>query len=187
MWEGLIRILTAVTIWELLLILTARIVEVSIGTLRVILMSKGYRLISAILAFVEILIWVMVASRVIVNIAETPIKVVVYALGFALGVFFGSILEGKVALGNVLIQAILPEIKGLELVNMLRDEGLAVTTIKAEGKESGKIVLMIYSRRKQRAEIVSMITGYEESAVIVSNDLASIHGGYISPTRKLLK
>lgn len=187
MIEWLIKAFTAVSVLELLFIMVARIVEVSIGTLRVILMNKGYRVISSVLAFIEVLIWVIVASNVIVGISENPIKVVVYSFAFALGVYIGSIIEAKVALGTILIQAILPYDKGLEIAANLREEGLGVTTLDAEGMNSKKIVLMIYSKRRGKEKIISMIHAQESTAVIVSNDLSTIQGGYISPTRRYTK
>lgn len=187
MIDFFIKAFSAVSILELLFILFARIIEVSIGTLRVILMNKGYRIISSILAFIEVLIWVIVASNVLVGISENPIKVVVYSLGFALGVYIGSIIEEKVALGTILIQAILPYEKGFQIASCLREEGIGVTTIDAEGMNSKKIVLMIYSKRRGKDKIIERIYSLERSSVIVSNDLTTIKGGYISPTRKFTK
>ena len=187
MIDFLVKAFTAVSVLELLLILVARIVEVSIGTLRVILMNKGYRLISSILAFIEVLIWVIVASNVLNKIAENPIKVVVYSLGFATGVFLGSIIEGKVALGNILIQAILPLDNGIEIAGILREDGIGVTTIDAEGKDTRRIVLMIYSKRRGKEKVINRIKELEPTALIVSNDLATIQGGYINPARKFTK
>ena len=181
------RAIAAVSLLELALILVARIVEVSIGTLRVILMNKGYRIISSVLAFIEVLIWVIVASNVLNKIAENPIKVVVYSFGFAAGVYLGSIIEGKVALGNILIQAILPLEKGIEIASILREDGIGVTTLDAEGKDTKRLVLMIYSKRRGKEKVIDRIKELEPTALIVSNDLATIQGGYISPTRKFTK
>lgn len=172
---------------DLFLILFARVIEVSIGTLRVILMNKGYRIISSILAFIEVLIWVFVASSVLEGINENPIKAIVYSIGFASGVYLGSIIENKVALGTILIQAILPYDKGLEIAAILRNDGIAVTTVNAEGKDSNKIVLMIYSKRRGKEIIINKIESLEKTALIVSNDVSTLHGGYISPTRRFTK
>ncbi len=180
MVDFFIKLFASVSLLEILLIMVARVVEVSIGTLRVILMNKGYRFISSVLAFFEVLIWVLVASVVLVGISENPIKVVAYSLSFAIGVFLGSIIESKVALGNILIQAILPLDKGIEVASTLRSEGIAVTTLVAEGKDSSKLVLMIYSRRRGKEKIIEKIQSYEESALIVSNDITTLQGGYIS-------
>lgn len=178
---------TAGLLLELVLILLARLIEVSIGTLRVILMNKGYRLISSVLAFIEVLIWVVVASRVLIGIQDNYLKAIIYSLGFASGVYFGSVIESKVALGTILIQAILPIDKGIEIAANLREEGLGVTTVNAEGKDSEKLVLMIYSKRRGKDKIISKIKSLEESALIVSNDVSTLQGGYISPTRPFTK
>jgi len=178
---------TAILLLELVLILFARLIEVSIGTLRVILMNKGYRLISSILAFIEVSIWVVVASRVLIGIQENYLKGIVYAFGFASGVFLGSVIESKVALGTVLIQAILPFEKGLEIAASLREEGLGVTSVDAEGKDNKKVVLMIYSKRRHKEKIINKIHLLEPSSLIVSNDVSTLQGGYISPTRWFTK
>ena len=78
MITSLISILTAVPLWELLLIFSAKMIEVSLGTLRHILINKGYRKQGTILSFFEIMLWVFVASTVINGIAEAPIKGLIY-------------------------------------------------------------------------------------------------------------
>ena len=86
-------------VFEFLLIFFSRVLEVSIGTLRNILVNKGYGKKASLLAFVEALSWVFVASKVIGALSTEPLKGIVYALGFAGGVFAGSILEKIIALG----------------------------------------------------------------------------------------
>lgn len=185
--DVLFTIFTSVSILELSLILFARVIEVSIGTLRLILMNKGYRLISTILAFFEVLIWVIVVSNVISEISKNPIKVVVYSIGFALGVFLGSIIENKVALGNILIQVVVPHEQGFIIAQELRKDGFGVTTMNAEGKDSSKMLLMIYARRKNKEKVIETINNLDKTALIISNDLTTAQGGFISARRRFLK
>ena len=187
MFDFIKKLFTAVSILELLIILVARIVEVSIGTLRVILVNKGYRVLSSILAFIEVLIWVLVASRVIVGIQKSPIKVFDYSLGYALGVYVGSIIEAKVALGTILVQAIVPYERGINIATELRSEGYGVTTIDAFGMNSKKCVLMIYTKRRRKDKVIKRIMELDNEAVIVSNELSTIQGGYLPKANKFLK
>lgn len=80
MWDKIVDAFVSVPWWELLLIFCSRIIEVSMGTLRIILINKGYRKQGVILAFFEVTIWVFIASRVIGGISEQPIKGIVYSL-----------------------------------------------------------------------------------------------------------
>jgi len=176
-----------VSIWELLLIFFSRIIEVSMGTLRIILISKGYRKQGVIISFFEVTIWVFVASRVITSLYEAPLKAIIYSLGFATGVYFGSKLENRLAFGKVLIQAITPMALGNVISIKLRDQGIAVTQIDAHGKDSDRAVLMIYTNRKGKDSIIEEIQKLDEHAMIVSNDVSTLQGGYISSWRKFVK
>lgn len=174
-------------VWEFLLIFFSRVTEVSIGTLRNILVNKGYGKKAALLAFVEALIWVFVASRVIGTLSTEPLKGIVYALGFAGGVLVGSFLEKRIALGKILVQAITSQESGIELVKALRDAGFGVTTVDAAGKEAKKMMLVVYAERKNQELVTKMIYELDSQALIVVQDISSIRGGYIKSFRNLVK
>ncbi|NLG82162.1 MAG: DUF2179 domain-containing protein [Bacilli bacterium] len=186
MWDKLIEIFTAVPLWELALIFFAKIVEVTMGTLRIILINKGYRKQGVILSFIEIVLWVFVASRVINGITEAPIKGIVYSLGFSAGVYTGSRIESWLAFGRVLVQIITSGSNGDELTNTLRKEGYGVTTINAHGKDDDRLVLMVYTDRKKKAQVIKRIQSIDSKAMIVINDVSTM-GGYFSPWRQLVK
>jgi len=185
-WDKLIEIFTAVPLWELALIFFAKIVEVTMGTLRIILINKGYRKQGVILSFIEIVLWVFVASRVINGITEAPIKGIVYSLGFSAGVYTGSRIESWLAFGRVLVQIITSGSNGDELTNTLRKEGYGVTTINAHGKDDDRLVLMVYTDRKKKAQVIKRIQSIDSKAMIVINDVSTM-GGYFSPWRQLVK
>ena len=171
---------------EFLIIFFSRVIEVSIGTLRNILVNKGYGKKAALLAFIEALIWVFVASRVIGAISEEPLKAIVYALGFAGGVFTGSILEKRIALGQILVQAITSHESGIKIADILRESGFGVTTAAAEGKEARKMILIVYAKRKNQEIVTQKIYELDPQALIVVQDITSIRGGYISSFRNLI-
>jgi uncharacterized protein YebE (UPF0316 family) len=187
MSEFLINFLTAASPLELFFIFISKIIEVALGTLRLILISKGYRREGTILSFLEILLWTFVASRVIMGIADAPIKGVVFSLGFSIGVYLGSRLEGLIAMGQVLIQSIVAKEKADPMIASLREKGYAVTTMAAWGRDSEKMVLMIFAKRKVKEEIIGDIMQLDEAAMIITNDVSTLHGGTIATVRKLLK
>jgi uncharacterized protein YebE (UPF0316 family) len=187
MWQDFIHILTITPLWELLLIFFAKIVEVSIGTMRIILISKGYRKLGTTLALVEIILWVFIASGVINGITESPMKGIVYSFGFAAGVFAGSLIEQKLAFGKVLIQTITTLDYSKPIAKHLREEGYGVTVIEGMGKDEKRQILMIYANRKSARDVIRGIKDIHPKAMIVSNDVSNVSGGYIIPFRKLLK
>ena len=77
------------------LIFLAKIVEVSLMTLRTVLITRGEKVVGSIIGFFEVIIWLYLVSTVLVGISEDPIKMVVYALGFSVGNYVGSFLEEK--------------------------------------------------------------------------------------------
>lgn len=186
-WTKLIEILTVTSIWELLIIFFAKIIEVSIGTLRNILIVKGYRTQGFFLAIIEIMLWIFIASTVINGMAESPMKGISYGFGFAAGVYLGSMLESKLAFGKLLIQTIASEDKSKEIADKVRELGCGVTTIQAKGKVEEKCILMVYTNRRGSQVIIDEIVKIDPTAMIVLNDVSTLVGGYIHSGKSILK
>ncbi|MDR1107253.1 MAG: DUF5698 domain-containing protein [Treponema sp.] len=188
MLEYIKAFLTAAPPVELVLILISKIVEVSLGTLRTILINKGYRREGTILSFFEIILWTFVASRVIMGISDAPIKGIVYSIGFSLGIYSGSRIENFIGMGKVLIQTIISKENAEGMITLLRSRGYAVTTMEAKGRDSEKTVLMIFANRKGKEEIIRDIRTHDGTAMIITNDVSTLQGGTISSIpRKLFK
>ncbi|PKK93994.1 MAG: hypothetical protein CVV61_01785 [Tenericutes bacterium HGW-Tenericutes-6] len=187
MFQSILDFLTSVPLWEIILILFSKIIEVTIGTMRVILITKGYRKPGTILAVFEILLWVFIASRVIMGITETPLKGVIYSFGFAIGVYIGSLLENRLAVGKILLHVIASKETGNIICQTLRSEGHGVTVIDAHGKDSDRVVLMIFANRKNKSTIIKRIDELDMKALIVSNEVSILQGGYVSPWRRIAK
>lgn len=187
MFQAIAQFFTAVPFWELLLILVSKMIEVSIGTLRHILINKGYKKQGAILSFFEVLLWVIIASLVIQGIAEAPIKAITYSLGFAIGVYLGSLLESYFALGKLLIHVNCSLSSSKKTIQAIRDAGFGVTSIDAHGKDSDRIILMVFTNRKGHKELVELIYAIDPKTMIVANEVSVIKGGYITPWRRIHK
>lgn len=114
-------------------IFLARIVDVSLGTIRVISIVNGRKWMAFGLGFIEILIWITVVSTVIQRIKESPALVFFYALGFASGNMVGIEIEKKLALGNINFRAISRNLYR-EMAASLREAGYPVTIFKGEGR-----------------------------------------------------
>lgn len=187
MWDTILEILTHTPWYELLLIFGMKIIEVTMGTLRIILINKGYRKYGVILALIEIFLWVFIASSVIMGLQESPMKGIVYGLGFATGVYFGSFVEEKLAFGKVLIQAIVPKDRGIIISSTLREAGFGVTSLEAKGMDSERKVLMVFANRRDSKSVVRTIKTLDDKAMIISSDTANLSGGYTKQIKQLFK
>ena len=185
-WEQIKNFFHVSNYWLLLFIFFARAIEVSIGTLRVIVMNKGYKNIGAILAFIEVLIWVFVASEVIKDISSEPMRGIVYSLGFAAGVWLGTLFEDKIALGKILIQVVCEPDKAEAILEAVRSEGVGATEVEAHGKGGKKKMLYIYTNRKFKNKVFNLINEIDEDAFITSNQIDEPKGGYFR-SRRILK
>lgn len=163
-----------------LIIFLAKIIEVSISTIRIVYVNKGERVKGAVLGFAEIMIWVVIVSSVLNNITEDPIKVFVYAAAFALGNYFGITIESKIAVGLSSVQVVVNQNEGVILADILREQGFGVTIIEGRGKnDSIKNLLFIQLKRKKIPEAVKLIKEHCPEAYITVNDIKTMLGGYI--------
>ncbi|MEL7649084.1 MAG: DUF5698 domain-containing protein [Sedimentibacter sp.] len=163
-----------------LIIFCAKIIEVSISTVRLVLINKGERVKGALLALMEIIIWLIVVSSVLNNITEDPIKVLVYAVAFSLGNFIGVTIESKIAVGLSSIQVVVNDEDGESLADMLREQSFGVTILEGKGKnDSKKNLLFIQLKRKKIPEAVKLIRQTNPEAYITVNDIKSMMGGYL--------
>lgn len=87
------------------LIALARICDVSIGTLRIIFLSKGLKLWAPILGFFEISIWLAAISQVMDNLTNIP-NFLAYAFGYSMGNYIGMYIENRIAIGMVVVRII---------------------------------------------------------------------------------
>lgn len=163
-----------------IVIFCAKIVEVTISTIRLVYINKGEKVKGAILAFVEILIWLVVVSSVLTNIAQDPIKIFVYAAAFSLGNYIGVTIESKIAVGLASIQVVVNEDSGEAMAEILRNQGFGVTIIDGRGKgDSKKNLLFVQLKRKRIPEAVKTIQQNSPEAYITVNDIKSMVGGFV--------
>lgn len=155
-----------------------KVFEVTLYTLRMVLITKGEKTIGSIVSFFEIVLYLIIISRVLHNITEEPIKIVIYALGFAVGSYVGSILESKLALGTVQIQIIVKEEHGHDLSEYLRNEGYACTVVHGEGRTFKRNILYVIIPRKKVNEVINKTKAFQSNATITVNEIRPITGVY---------
>lgn len=133
-----------------LLIVGARIADVTLGTLRTVYVIQGRRAMSWTLGFFEILIWIMAVSKVIENLSH-PAYAISYAFGFATGNYVGMTVEKWVAFGRQVVRVFTRE--GQKIAAQLRSEGFRVTAFQGEGRDGPIDMLFIEIPRKKTSDI----------------------------------
>ncbi len=165
-----------------LFIFFARLTDVSMATIRMIMVVRGKRFIAALIGFFEVSIYVMAIGKVLSGL-DNPINILVYASGFATGNFMGVFLEEKLALGNIVAQVI-SDHEVMKLVGILRDKGFGVTVIEGYGRQGIRHLLNITLKRKDLQALYQIIDQHDKNAFITVMDTRSIRGGYFSAGKK---
>lgn len=156
----------------------AKVLEVSLMTIRTVLITRGEKLWGALIGFAEVIIWLYLVSAIITTVSDDPVKVIFYSLGFSVGNYIGTMIEEKLALGLVTINIIASESEGYDIAEMLREKQVGVTLIDGEGKIEHKKMLIIHLKRKRKNEILKLIEESDYKCVVSINDTRVVYGGY---------
>ncbi len=172
-------------VWVILplIIFLLRILDVSIGTLRIIFVSKGNRYIAPVLGFFEVLIWLFAIGQVMQNL-NNIICFIAYAGGFSAGTFVGIFIEEKLAMGLYSIRLFLPASYNAEKIKeRLSQAGFGVTSIKGHGVKDEMSILFSIFRRKDRRKILEIVEDEGENIFYTLEEMKSVnHGIFPSST-----
>jgi len=162
-----------------LLIFTARVADVSIGTIRLIFISRGLKYIAPVVGFFEILIWLLAIGQIMKNLSN-PACYIAYAGGFAMGNFVGMWIAEKLSLGVVLIRVVTKKDAG-ELVEYLKSADYGVTSVDGHGTTGQvKVVFTILPRRKV-GRVVDLIKKFNPKAFYTIEEIGFVEKGLLSP------
>jgi uncharacterized protein YebE (UPF0316 family) len=152
-----------------ILIFLARVVDVTMGTLRIIFISRGIRILAALLGFFEVLIWLLAISQIMKNMGN-PVNYIAYAAGFGMGNFVGISLERKLSLGNLMVRVITHR-DASRLMDFLRSQQYGVTAIDAQGATGPvKIIFMVVPRVRIQG-LLETIKGFNPQAFYTVEDV----------------
>jgi uncharacterized protein YebE (UPF0316 family) len=146
-----------------LLIFCLRICDVTLDTMRIIFMTKGYKNLAPVIGFFEILIWIVAISRTMQNLHNNWLCYFAYAGGFATGNYVGMLLDEKLAIGHEIIRVI-SKVNSLGMTGTLRGAGFGVTTVKATGMEGEVEIVFVVVNRKNLKNAIEIIQNNNPSA-----------------------
>ena len=158
-----------------LLVFGARVIDVSLETLRIILLARGGRFIVPTIAFIEIIFWV-VSLGLVVNDFTNPIYLLSYAAGFATGNYVGILLEERLAMGVCILRVITSR-EDRSLIDAIRATGYGVTVVAAEGLQGPCTIFYSVVRRYDLLRITEMVEEMSPSAFCTIEDVRSTTRG----------
>jgi len=161
-----------------LAIFFAKIAHVSLGTIRIIYLTRGNSMQAAIIGFFEVLIYLAALGLVLTNLDQWT-HILVYGLGFAAGNLVGSRIEEMIAVGYVHVHIVTLNNCGT-LEQTLRDKGYGVTTMPCYGREGAHNSLQVLLKRKELPSFLKVVDKCDPRAVISIFDTRKIMGGYFS-------
>ena len=170
--------------WVILpiLIFLSRIADQSIGTLRLIFLSKGYKFYAPLLGFFEVIIWLLAVTQIIKHV-DNAISYISYGAGFAAGNYIGMILEEKISIGKVIIR-IIPKKDTTQLLEYMKSNGLGVTKVDATGSIGPVKIIFSVINRKDLKHLIPAINQYNPNAFYSIEDVRSVKEGVFSQKKK---
>jgi uncharacterized protein YebE (UPF0316 family) len=153
----------------------ARIVDVSFGTVRILVGFRGYRLLAALIGFCEAAIWVVAASKVIGHLDHWYL-VISYASGYATGNFVGITLEKRLGVGRELAR-IISYCSGCNLAEQLTQRGYSVVELAGRHRGQASVqVLYVVDKRRRMPELLRLVHELDPAAIYTVTDVKSCHG-----------
>lgn len=156
----------------------ARIFDVTLGTIRSVITIKGKTIIAAIIAFIEVTIWFLVAKQAL-NTETNFFVVVSYASGYAVGTMLGTFISKNFIRGLIRVEVITKKATD-ENIELIKNSGYGISIIDLKTKDNVKQnLLLIQAKNKELKKITKLIKEIDSNAFIVINDTKIVYNGFI--------
>jgi uncharacterized protein YebE (UPF0316 family) len=152
------------------------LVYITLNTIRVILTMRGYRKVAPVLAVIEVTIYTLGLSLVMEYLSN-PIYLIVYALGFGVGIYTGMLIEDRMALGYSVVYIVTNSLDHT-LAENLRELGYGVTIQPGYGRDGERLVLTVLAPRSKEAQLFKAINELSPTAFYYSSEAKYIKGGF---------
>ena len=162
-----------------LLVCAAKILEISIQSLKTCMMVKGQRLSAAGLGFVECVIWGLVVSTIISTLGDNLLLLFFYCLGYAAGLFIGATIENKIALGTSNLELIASDDSTKKITEYLKNSGRGYTVFEGHGsKDKMNMIFIVLSRKETPAVLRDIRKACDDKVFVVASEVSKYAGGY---------
>lgn len=166
-----------------LVIFGLRIIDVSLGTVRILLAVRGHKLVVPFIGFFEVLIWVYAVGNA-VRYLESGWHVLGYAAGFSTGSVVGLWIEQRLAIGYATIRVVSRHV-GVELADALRAAGFGVTEFAARGRDGPVEVVYSVCKRRDIARVLTEVERWDAQAFITVEEPRDIRWGWMQASPRM--
>lgn len=161
------------------IVCAAKIIEITIQSLKTCMMVKGQRLKAAGLGLLECAIWGLVISTIIGTLGDNLFLLAFYCVGYATGLFLGSTLEGKIALGTSSLQLIANDENTEIIIEYLKKNSRGYTVFGGYGSKDKMNMIFIVLPRRDIVSITKQIRSIcNNNVFVVVDDVNKYSGGY---------
>ncbi len=162
-----------------LIVCLAKITEITIQSLKTCMMVKGQRLKAAGLGFVECTIWGLVISTIISTLGDNLILLLFYCMGYAAGLFLGSTIENKIALGTSNLELIAGDDSTKKIIAYLKENNRGYTVFEGHGsKDKMNMIFIVLPRRETPRVLKDIRQSCDNKVFVVASDVSKYAGGY---------
>jgi uncharacterized protein YebE (UPF0316 family) len=165
-----------------LVIFLAEVCVVTLSTVRIIFVSRGRKFLAPLLGFFEVATWLFAIGQVMKNLGDVSCSLA-FAGGFTLGNFLGILLEGRLAIGTLLVRVITPRDAG-PLADALRTAGYGVTNLEGRGAAGPVHVVLTIVPRKQLTAVTAIIRAFDPAAFYSVDDVQAAARGVFPPAKR---
>ena len=153
--------------------------EITIQSLKTCMMVKGQRLKAAGLGFIECTIWGLVISTLIGTLGDNLLLLVFYCIGYATGLFLGSTLESKIALGTSNLELIASDESTAKITAYLKENDRGYTVFEGHGSKEKMNMIFVVLPRKETPKVLGEIRKSCDNKVFVAvSEVSKYAGGY---------
>ncbi len=160
-----------------LFIFCLRLADVTLGTVRTVLVMRGVRFAAALVGFFEVIIWVIAISRVMGHL-DNVFNIIAYAAGYSCGILMGIFVEERLALGITVVNIIVHEDEG-QLTDALREAGFGVTRMAAYGMRDEMHLLRVVLPRRKLNQLIRLCKKLSPKSFLTIEDVRGAYGGYL--------
>ncbi|NLZ95859.1 MAG: DUF2179 domain-containing protein [Bacteroidales bacterium] len=171
--------------WLPIIIFVGRVMDVSLGTLRIIFVSKGEKLKAPIIGFFEILIWVVIISQVFSR-ANDMITYLSYAAGYAAGNYVGILIEKRIAFGVILCRVYTNK-SGHKLLKLFTLNGFGATMTHGTGSVNEVDIVETILERKHLKKVSKIVLEFDKDAFYVIEDIRTRSRGVFPKSQNILR
>ena len=161
------------------IVCAAKIIEITIQSLKTCMMVKGQRLKAAGLGFVECTIWGLVISTIIGTLGDNLFLLLFYCIGYATGLFLGSTIENKIALGTSNLELIASDESTEKITEYLKRENRGYTVFEGRGsKDKMNMIFIVLPRKETPAVLRDIRRTCDNKVFVVASEVSKYAGGY---------